>query len=347
MIRWFGKDGLVMKNGMDSTFRALRAFQNEEGRYVQQIQKLKLSELPEGEVLIQVDYSSLNYKDALSASGNPGVTKNYPHTPGIDAAGVVVESKVPEFDKGQKVLVTGYDLGMNTDGGYGECIRVPGKWVLPLPEGLTLFESMIFGTAGFTAAMCIDAIMASESDWSEAPVLVTGATGGVGSMAIGLLANLGIEVHAVTGKQDRVNWLKEMGATKVIGREELLQGKQKPMLKAVYGGVIDTVGGDYLSVGIKSTKYGCHVASCGLAASAELNTTVYPFILRGVSLLGIDSVHCPELKRKRIWEKLAGEWKLPGLESYARVVNLEDLPVEFSRILAGEQVGRVVVDLKP
>jgi alcohol dehydrogenase len=304
-------------------------------------------DLPDGDLLIDVHYSSLNYKDALSASGAPGVTRRYPHTPGIDAAGVVVESRVPAFAAGDEVIVIGFDLGMNTPGGFGQRIRVPAGWVVRRPAGLSLRESMILGTAGFTAALAVDKLLASGLDAARGPVLVTGATGGVGSVAVMLLARQGFEVVACTGKADQHAYLRALGAAGIESRESLREGAERPLLKPRFGGVVDTVGGDLLWIGVRALHYGCSAAACGLVNSASIpGATVLPFILRHVNLLGVDSVELPLEQKARIWGRLAGEWKPDRLESLVRPLSLSTLSAAVDEILAGRMFGRGLVDLR-
>ncbi len=327
---------------------AFRAFRVEKrGRkFERHVVKRATAELPPGDVLIDVEYSSLNYKDALSAIGNPGVTRTYPHTPGIDAAGTVVESSSNLFAPGAAAIVCGYDLGMNTPGGFGQRIRVPVGWVLPMPEGLDARSAMILGTAGFTAALAVDRLEAAGMQPDDGPVLVTGATGGVGSVAVALLARLGYKVHAATGKVSSYQFLIDLGAANVIWRDELLQSPDRPLLKAEWGGAIDTVGGPILFNAVKALRYGASLAACGLVASPKFSATVFPFILRGVNLLGIDSVELPLVRKADIWRKLAGPWKLDGLDTLAFPLTLDNLSVAIDRILAGEVVGRGLVDLR-
>ena len=301
--------------------------------------------LPEGELLIDVAYSSLNYKDGLSATGNPGVTRKFPHTPGIDAAGTVAESASPEFSRGDEVVVIGFDLGMNTSGGFGQKIRVPAAWAVPMPDGLDARSSMILGTAGFTAALCVHKLEAAGMTPEGGPVLVSGATGGVGSVAVKLLAHLGYEVHAVTGKAAQHGFLRGLGAAEILGREAALAGAERPLQRETWGGVVDTVGGQILVNGLKSLRYGMSLAACGLVASAEIPATVLPFILRHVNLLGIDSVQLPLPRKAEIWDKLASSWKLDGLEDLVAPLTLDTLSSAIDRILAGEMVGRGLVDL--
>lgn len=326
-------------------FRAMVVEEAEDKKYTRRIKERTVDELPEGEVLIEVRYSSLNYKDALSATGHRGVTRNYPHTPGIDAAGIVKEGTSSDFEPGDEVLVTGYDLGMNTSGGFGQFIRVPAGWVVKLPAGLSLRESMSYGTAGFTAALSVHRLRGQGVTPDQGEILVTGATGGVGSLAVAILARTGYRVVAATGKPTEEAYLKELGAAGVIGREEVDDASGKPLLKGRWAGVIDTVGGNILATAIKSTQYLGTVTCCGNVASADLPTSVFPFILRGVSLLGIDSVNCPMDLRLQIWQKLAGAWKPQALEALTKEVPLDGLDARIDEILQGKLKGRVRVDL--
>lgn len=328
-----------------SRFKALLVSE-ENGTFVPRVVERDCSELPVGEVLVRVRYSSLNYKDALSAHGNRSVTRTYPHTPGIDAAGVVASSSVPEFVVGDEVIVTGYDLGMNTPGGFGQYIRVPSAWLIKRPAGLSLRESMLLGTAGLTAALCVEKLEQVGGLTPEAgPVLVTGATGGVGSIAVALLSRLGYTVAASTGKADQETFLRQLGAQQVVPRGDLLGSAEKPVLKERWAGAVDTVGGDILFSVIKSLRYGASVACCGLTAGVAFQANVLPFILRGVNLLGVDSVEMPLVVKASMWDKLSLQWKLDGLEALAHDVGLEPLPEVIERILAGRLVGRVLVDL--
>ena len=323
-------------------FKALRV--EVEGEQVErQVTLVDPDVLPDNDVTIEVRYSSLNYKDALSASGNRGVTKRFPHTPGIDAAGTVTASKDARFSAGDEVLVTGYDLGMDTPGGFGQYIRVPADWIVPLPAGLDAREAMILGTAGFTAAMGVAALMHQGVEPASGPVLVTGATGGVGCLAVALLAGRGFEVVAGTGKSDAHDWLRELGAAAVIGRSELAGPGERPLLSAKWAAAIDTVGGQVLEQVVKTLDIGGAVAACGNVAGPELHLTVYPFILRGVSLLGIDSQHYPMPRRRELWSKLASDWKPEALESVATEVGLEELSKLIDAILEGRIRGRVLV----
>ena len=328
-----------------TAFRAFRVAKAADRQFVRSVERQDTADLPPGELLIDVAYSSLNYKDALSATGNPGVTRNFPHTPGIDAAGTVAESTVGSFKAGDPVIVIGFDLGMNTPGGFGQKIRVPAGWAVPMPAGLDARTSMILGTAGFTAALCLDKLETAGMTPSGGPVLVTGATGGVGSVAVKLLAKLGYEVHAVTGKASEHDFLRSLGAAEILDRGAALVGSNRPLLKEAWGGVVDTVGGEILVNAVKSLRYGASLAACGLVASPNIPATVLPFILRHVNLLGVDSVQLPLPRKAEIWNRLAGPWRLDGLDELATPLKLDDLSAAIDRILAGEMVGRGLLDL--
>ncbi|APC40203.1 YhdH/YhfP family quinone oxidoreductase [Clostridium estertheticum] len=326
-------------------FKAMVVSEHENNTYSSEIVDKDISSLPEGDILINVKYSSINYKDALSATGNKGVTKKYPHTPGIDAAGIVVESINENFKVGDSVIVTGYDLGMNIPGGYGQYIRVPADWVVKLPENLSLIESMIYGTAGFTAALSVYKLIASGITPSNGDILVTGATGGVGSSAVSILSKLGYSVIAATGKPEAKNMLLGIGAKDIILRGEIDDKSGRTLLKGRWAGVIDTVGGTILATALKSTKYGGSVTCCGNVASPELLTTVYPFILRGISLFGVDSVQCPMDLRLKLWNLLSNEWKPDNLTLNVQKESLTNLDSKIQMILKGKLVGRTIVNL--
>ncbi len=318
----------------------------DEGKFTRNITLKSIEDLPQGDVLINVKYSSLNYKDALSASGNKGVTRKYPHTPGVDAAGVITESTSDKFQPGDKVLVTGYDLGMNTSGGYAEYIRVPEHWVVKLPDTLSFKESMVYGTAGFTAALSCYKLIANGVKKENGEILVTGSSGGVGSIALSIMTKLGYDVVAVNGIKDEKDYLLDLGAKEVISIEEADDQSKRPLLKGRWAGAIDTVAGNILSTAIKTTKYGGSVTCCGNISSADLNTSIYPFILNGVSLIGIDSVNCPADFRQNIWEKLAGEWKLSYLDTITtELPSLEALDERIDLILKGKNRGRAIVKI--
>ena len=331
---------------MSRTFQALVVRVSDDKNYTRAIEERSIDDLPQGEVLIRVHYSSLNYKDGLSCIGNRGVTRHYPHTPGIDAAGVVETSDSGDFKAGDPVVITSYDLGMNTAGGFGQFIRVPADWVMPLPEGLSLRESMIYGTAGYTAGLSVNVLQCHGVNPRGGPIVVTGATGGVGSVSVALLASLGYTVSASTGKPDGENFLKELGASEVIGRDAVNDKYGKPLLKETWAGAIDTIGGTTLATLLKACKESGTVAAIGMVDDTDLHTTVFPFILRGVSLLGINSQGASMSIRQEIWSKLAKEWKPAVLEQMAIDCKLEQLDPEIDRILAGDQRGRVVVDLQ-
>ena len=328
-----------------TTFQAL-VVEHLDNAFVRAIKTRSTVELPAGDVLIRVLYSSLNYKDALSATGSPGVTRRYPHTPGIDAAGIVEASDTENIAVGDEVLVTGYDLGSNTDGGFGQYVRVPGEWVVKLPPGLTLRESMICGTAGFTAGLSLDKLLWHGLSAEDGDILVTGATGGVGSMAVALLSKLGFSVVASTGKSEARDFLLALGADQVISRSEVTRDGHRPLLHGRWAGVVDSVGGETLGAAIKSLRHNGAVACCGNVASPELNTTVFPFILRGATLYGIDSAHTEMGRRSRIWRKLAGKWRPDNLEAMATERSLAELSGEIDRILKGQQVGRILLNLQ-
>ena len=307
------------------------------------ISRRPVSELPAGDVLVRVRYSSLNYKDALAATGNPGVARKFPHIPGIDSAGVVAESTSAEFPVGTEVVVTGHELGVERWGGWAEYVRVPAEWVVKRPHNLTLEESMILGTAGFTAAQCLLAVRTHGVRPPDGEIVVTGATGGVGSIAVRLFSGQGYRVVAVSGKADRKAWLLEQGAAEVVDRSALADASSRPLLSARWAGAVDTVGGPTLANVIRATKHRGCVAACGVVGGAELPLTVFPFILRGVTLAGIDSAWCPEDRRRVIWELLSSTWKPKDLASLAEFVELDDVGTTVPKILAGQITGRTVV----
>jgi acrylyl-CoA reductase (NADPH) len=326
------------------TYRALLVNESADGKFTRQIVQRSVEELPAGDVLIRVRYSSLNYKDALSATGNRGVTKKYPHTPGVDAAGIVEESSAPDLRPGDEVIVTGFDLGMDTPGGFGEYIRVPADWVVRRPANLSLRESMVYGTAGFAAALSVYKLTANVTP-DQGEILLTGAPGGVGSIALSILIKIGYQVVAVNGRVDATDYLLSLGAKRVLSFEEATDTTGKALLKALWAGAIDTVGGTILSTAIRSVNYGGTVTCCGNAASPELSLTVYPFILRGVNLLGVDSVHCPRDLRLKVWERFANEWKIERLDKITTEVSLDRLEERIELILKGKQTGRTIVNL--
>ncbi len=326
-------------------FKALVVTETGEKQFTRRIETKRIDDLPEGDVIVKVHYSSLNYKDFLSATGNRGVTRNYPPTPGIDASGVVVESSASAFAPGDEVIVTSYDLGMNTAGGYGEYIRVPSGWVVPLPSGLTLREAMIYGTAGFTAALSVWRMVENGVKPEHGDILVSGATGGVGSIAVSILAKSGYGVVAVNGVVDESEYLKAIGARDVISIEEATDTSGRPMLKSRWAGSIDTVGGDILATSIKTVNPNGAVTCCGNVASHELPLNVYPFILRGVTLIGIDSQNCPMPIRAQTWEKLASDWKIEWLEKLTTEAPFEDLNAKIELMGQGKHKGRTIINI--
>lgn len=306
------------------------------------IEELTLGDLPEGGVVVRVEYSSLNYKDALASQGHPGVVRSLPHVPGIDCAGEVVSSDAADFRPGEKVLVTGYDLGSGAWGGYSGYVRVPAEWVVAMPAGLTPRLAMVYGTAGFTAAQCVQALVRGGVEPADGPVVVSGATGGVGTLAVAILAKLGYEVTAVSGKPDRHDSLRRLGAAEVAGRE-LLSGDDRPLLKSRWGGAVDTVGGAPLATLVRSLNHRGCVAACGLTAGEQLPLTVYPFILRGVTLAGIDSAKCPRAPRMEVWRLLSGDWRVDLPDELVSETDLAGLPEQISAMLAGDHFGRTLV----
>ena len=325
------------------TYQAL-VVSEKEGKYIQEVKELNTRDLPKGDVLIQVHYSSLNYKDALSAVGNKGVTKNYPHTPGIDAAGIVIESESENIGVGEEVVVSGYDLGMNTPGGYGRFIRVPAEWVVKLPENLTMKEAMIIGTAGFTAGISINRLTELVKP-ADGRIIVSGATGGVGSVALSILSKLGYETVAVSGKESEYPFIESLGAGGIISRTDFLALDKKPILSSKYAGGIDTVGGVILENIIKSLKPLGAVTTCGSVSGTELNVSVFPFILRGISLIGVSAQNYPMELRAKLWEKIADEWKPTNLMNIYNEITLHELPDAISQILKGGLKGRTVIKL--
>lgn len=330
---------------MPQTFHALIVDKQDENFSVE-IQKLTLADLPEGEVIIRVHYSSVNYKDSLASIPNGNIVTRYPFVPGIDLAGVVVSSTDNRFQEGDEVIATSYDIGVSHFGGYSEYARIPAKWIVPLPSGLTLKEAMVIGTAGFTAALSIQRLEENHVSPDKGKVLVTGATGGVGSFAVSILANLGYQVEASTGKESEHDYLKKLGATAVISREEVYDGKIRALGKQKWFAAVDPVGGEPLASLLSQIQYGGSVAASGLTAGTKLPATVFPFILRGVNLLGIDSVYCPMETRLKIWDRLAGDFKPANLEELIQEeVTLEQLPEILPTLLKGQARGRIIVSL--
>ncbi len=327
------------------TFKALRVIE-EDGKYIRRIEERKLADLPEGDVLVRVKYSSLNYKDALSCMGNKGVTRNYPHTPGIDASGIVEASSDSRFKEGDEVIVTSYDLGMNTDGGFSEFIRVPADWVVRKPMNLSLKQAMIYGTAGFTAGLSVERLLNAGQTPEMGPVVVTGALGGVGSAAVAILSKLGFEVIAATSDlKDGEEVLKKLGAASRIDKTETDDQSGRPILRPKWAGAIDVVGGNILSTLIKACEPMGNVTCCGNIGSGDLDGTVYPYILRGVSLIGIDSQNCPMKLRQKVWDMLAKEWHSEKLNNVVIESSLEELDTYIDKMIGKKSRGLVIVKL--
>ena len=312
-----------------------------EGKHSGQVKEIEMPSLDDGNVIIKVHYSSLNYKDALASSGVKGVVKSYPFVPGIDVAGEIVETSNSEFSVGDNVVATGYKIGMSVFGGFGELVQLPSKWVLKLPAELNSFDSMCYGTAGITAAACVKKIVDSNVS-NELPVLVSGATGGVGSISVGILSKLGYQVHAISGKQDKIETLKSMGASEIILRDEFTNEPVKALDKAIYGGAVDTVGGEILAKIISMVANQGVVSCCGNVAGAMFTSSVFPFILRGVQLSGIDSAESSLVLKKELWNLLSNEWSL-NLTDHIKTIQIDGIGDEVKKILNGNQVGRVVI----
>ncbi|MFE3976373.1 MULTISPECIES: acryloyl-CoA reductase [unclassified Peribacillus] len=318
----------------------------QDDRFSVNIQQLSLDDLPQGEVLIRVHYSGVNYKDSLASIPNGNIVSSYPIVPGIDMAGIVVSSEDSRFQEGDEVIATSYGIGVSQSGGYGQFARVPADWIVPLPDGLTLKEAMIIGTAGFTAALSVLRLEENNLTPDQGSVLVTGATGGVGSFAVSILAKLGYSVEASTGKESEHGYLKEIGATTIVSREEVYDGKLRALGKQKWSGAVDPVGGEPLASVLSQIKYGGSVAVSGLTAGTSLPATVFPFILRGVNLLGVDSVNCPMDTRLQVWHRLATDFKLAHLEQLVQQeITIKELPDILPTLLKGEARGRTIVKL--
>lgn len=326
------------------SFRAI-LLEEADGKVRASVQDLDDSRLPAGDVTVRVAYSTVNYKDGMILNGLGRLVRAYPHVPGIDIAGTVEASDSPDFKPGDQVICTGWRVGEIHWGGYAQRARLKSEWLVPLPPGLDLKRAMAIGTAGYTAMLCV---MALEDHGlkQDAPVLVTGAAGGVGSVATAILAKLGYSVTAVTGRPDQGEYLRSLGAKDVIGRAEFANGPAKPMDSARWAGAVDTVGGKVLATVLTQMAYGASVAACGNAGGAELGTTVLPFILRGVNLLGIDSVMCPGPQRKEAWARLARDLPLDKLDAMTTTAKLADVPALAEKILKGQVRGRTVIDVK-
>ncbi|WP_374400325.1 oxidoreductase [Niveibacterium sp.] len=329
------------------SFKAFVVDQDADRRVTAGFRTLSEDGLDKGDVLIRVAYSSINYKDALAATGKGRIIRRFPCVGGIDLAGVVERSAAPRFKPGDKVIATSYDIGVAHHGGYAEYALVPGGWVLPLPAGMDLRQAMALGTAGFTAALGVQRMEDNGLKPENGAVIVTGATGGVGSLAVDMLAGRGYEVVALTGKAEQADWLKSIGAARVMLRSELDLANIKPLDKGLWAGAVDNLGGDVLAWIASTMKPWGTIASIGLAASTDLNTTVMPFILRGASLLGIDSGYAPAAIREHVWARLATDLRPRHLDALTREVAFDALPTEFDRFIAGQAHGRVVVRIAP
>ena len=312
-----------------------------EGNFNGSIEDIEIPKLEQGRVLIKVHYSSLNYKDALAASGAKGVASSYPFVPGIDVAGEIIESSTPDFSVGDNVIATGYKIGMSEFGGFGEIVHLPSNWVIKMPSELDYIKCMSFGTAGITAAACIKKI--ADGDCSKTlPVLVSGSTGGVGSISVGILSKIGYEVHAISGKSSQVDTLKMMGANEILDRNEYMSEPLKPMDKAQYSAAVDTVGGDILSKMLTMIANHGVVSCCGNVAGPKFSSSVFPFILRGIQLCGIDSAESSIELKKDLWDLLSNEWSL-DLSNQTKIIKISEIKQEIDKILKGNQIGRVVI----
>lgn len=329
---------------MIDSFKALVVNKNDD--FTVEVGNLTLSDLPEDEVLVKVAYSSINYKDSLATIPNGNIVDTYPFVPGIDLAGVVVSSSDARFKEGDKVIATSYEIGVSHFGGFSEYARISAQWIVPLPKGLTLKEAMIIGTAGFTAALSIQRLEENNSSPEKGKVLVTAATGGVGSFAISILSTLGYQVEASTGKESEEQYLKKLGATSIVSREEVFDGKIKTLGKQKWAAAVDSVGGEPLASLLGQIQYGGSVGVIGLTAGTKLPTSVFPFILRGVNILGIDSVYCPMDTRLKVWDRLATDFKPANLNEFIQQeVTLEQLPDVLPTLLQGQARGRTLVKL--
>ena len=328
---------------MEKDFRAV-VVDNKDGNFTVETKRVVLEDLSSGEVVIKVHYSGVNYKDGLASTPDGKIVRSYPHIPGIDLAGIVVSSEDNRFKEGDPVIATSYEIGVSHSGGYSEFARVPADWIVPLPAGLSLKEAMIIGTAGFTAALSVQRLQDNGMKKENGPVLVTGATGGVGSFGVAMLSTLGFEVVASSGKKDANDYLTNIGASSVIGRDEVYNGKVKVLDKQLWAGAVDPVGGESLAAIISKVTYGGSVAVSGLTGGGAVPTSVFPFILRGVNLLGIDSVYCPMEIRQKLWERIATDLKPEDLTSFIyKEVSLQQLPEELPSILEGGITGRIIV----
>ncbi|MGF9978230.1 NADPH:quinone oxidoreductase family protein [Viridibacillus arvi] len=329
---------------MIDRFKALVV--NKDDDFTVKVNELTLKDLPDGDVLIKVSYSSINYKDSLATIPNGNIVNTYPFVPGIDLAGIVVSSNDPRFQEGDEVIATSYEIGVSHFGGYSEYARIPANWIVPLPKGLTLKEAMVIGTAGFTAALSVLRLEENSVSPEKGKILVTGATGGVGSFAISILSTLGYQVEASTGKESEQEFLRSLGATSIVSREEVFDGKIRALGKQKWAAAVDPVGGEPLASLLSQIQYGGSVAVSGLTAGTKLPTTVFPFILRGINLLGIDSVYCPMETRLKVWDRLASDFKPEKLEKFIQQeVTLQQLPEVLPTLLKGQAKGRTLVKL--
>lgn len=331
---------------MTAAFLASLLDKDETGTIRHSLRHCDLKEPGQDEVLVKVACSSLNYKDALAYQGHPGIVRHYPHIPGIDAAGTVVRSGSAEVAVGTDVIITGFGLGTAVWGGHAEYVSVPASWVVPRPSPMSLAESMALGTAGFTAALCVDALLSHGIQPDQGEILISGASGGVGSVAVALLAQLGFRVAALTRKVELEDYFRQLGASRTVHPSDLAAASERALHKEVWAGAIDTLGGDTLSAMLKGVRYGGSVAACGMAENASFSSTVFPFILRGVNLLGIDSVAYPQAGRSAIWQKLATEWRLPQLQAITHLLGLEDIKLAAEEMLAGKRTGRTVIAIQ-
>ncbi|MEK9963309.1 MAG: oxidoreductase [Betaproteobacteria bacterium] len=314
-----------------------------DGKVVSGFKQMNLTDLDAGEVVIKTAYSSVNFKDALAATGAGKIIRRFPCIGGIDLSGTVVESSSSEFSVGDEVIATSYDIGVAHHGGYAEYARIPAEWVVPMPKGLDLFSSMALGTAGFTAGLAVERMEHDGLAPSAGPVVVNGATGGVGGIAVDILSGLGYSVTAMTGKSDQEDYLKNLGASEILLRDSIDLEKIKPLARETWAGAVDNLGGDILSWIASGMKVGGAIASIGLASSFKFNTTVMPFILRGVSLLGIDSVNAKSLVRRKVWERLGSDMKPAHLSDIVQTVEFDELPSVFPKLMQSAMRGRVVV----
>ena len=311
------------------------------GVFSSSVKEINVPKIEPNSILVKVHYSSLNYKDALAVSGAKGVVKSYPFVPGIDVAGEVIESKSPQYKIGDRIIATGFKIGMSIFGGFGEIVHLPGNWVVKMPEKLDFLSSMSYGTAGLTAAACIKKISDAKCT-QKLPVIVSGSSGGVGSVAVGILSKMGYEVHALTGKTSHEETLKKMGANRVLDRNEFMSNPVKALDKAVYSSAVDTVGGEILAKIISMISNHGVVSCCGNVAGPNFTSSVFPFILRGVQLCGIDSAESSIELKKELWNLLSNQWSL-DLSNQTKIVSLDEIEEEINKILQGNQVGRVVI----